>query len=182
MSRTIEVGRNFVPNPERRRFLKNLLGVFAIAAGAGAVVGSIESAMNYFGDREALYDKPVEGRSWEVKVTDNYPDEKPILVRAEPNPNDENIIGWVEPGVIVGTRAWHGKVYPGINGLGEFEGADGESYGLWFKIVNLDVFVKNGDQVTKQAKHDVYIAGNFLRAATDEESADFYTSGMTGIK
>lgn len=176
MSGTIEAGSNSVPNPARREFLRRFVGAIVIASGAGVVVGSIESARRHYENREALYDKAVEGRGGELKVTDNYPDKKPILVRSEPNTNDENIIGWAEPGLTVQVRAWHGHVYPGVNGLGEFEGADGNSYGLWFRVVGLPAYVKKGDQVVREAVHNVYIAGNFLRPVTEQEKTDFYTS------
>ena len=146
MSRGIESGSSSVTNPARRQFLKNFVGALVIASGAGIVVGSIESVTRYYEKREPLYGKAVESKSGELKVTDNYPDNKPILVRSEPNTNDDNIIGWAEPGITVQARAWHGHVYPGINGLGEFEGADGNSYGLWFRVVGLPVYVKKGDQ------------------------------------
>lgn len=176
MSKTIEAGSNSVPNPARRKFLRNFGVALVIASGVGVVVGSIEGAIRYYEEHETLYGTAVEGRRGELKVTDNYPDNKPILVRSEPNTNDENIIGWAEPGITIQARAWHGHVYPGINGLGEFEGADGNSYGLWFRVVGLPVYIKRGDQVVREAQHDVYIAGNFLRPVTEQEKADFYTS------
>ena len=176
MERQIGAGVNSIPNPSRRKFLKRGLEALLAVTIAGSVVVSVDKILKNLEDQESLYGKPVESRKGELKVTDNYPDNKPILVRSEPNPNDDNIIGWAEPGKTVQVRAYHGRVYPGINGLGEFEGEDGKSYGLWFKIVGLGVFVKEGDQVVRKSFHDVFIAGNFLRPVTEEEKTDFYTS------
>lgn len=130
-----------------------------------------------------LVGKEIEGEGVKFKVTDALVSDEGIIdeipLRSEPllGEND-NEISWTKPGQLLAVRAYYGVTHPCSNASMCNFTKDGVSYGRWYEAVGVLMFEKTKndelvpmlDENGKQKKSGtVYIAGNFLRPATDAE-------------
>ena len=86
-------------------------------------------------------------------------------------------MGHAKPGQVVMGRPYYGGTYDSYDdNLGKFIGPDDEHYGRWYRLVGVTVYKESPDGVKAEAAYDGFIAGNFLRLATEEERHEFFTS------
>lgn len=185
MSRSIEGGSQRrettrLRDSEKKRRLSHLpaaaagSAVLGLAALGTAVLG-VRALTDEYQDPGSYIGREVEGDHGHLLVTDPLPDNPEILVRSDPTRGD-NIIGWAKAGDLIQGREFWGVTYQGEYGLGQKEGPDGELYGRWFQLQTIAVYNQKGEESSKKIVNGAFIAGNFVRHATEEEAYDFYTS------
>ncbi len=154
---------------------------------AAAVIGTAAVAGGYLAVRAATdeYQGPGQYAGQEIKnerdsgvllAIDPLPDDPEVLVRSKPVRGDDSLVGYAKKGDLVQARAYYGVKYESGSNIGEIEGPDQKIYGTWYKIQAMSVYDNKGDESSKKLVHDVFIAGNFLRAATKQERTDFFES------
>jgi len=152
-----------------------------VAAVAGLFVGGVVAvrAIEQFrpADLEDHRGEVVRGIEFKQFMTDigTY---REIPVRTDATRGADNIVGFVPNNMLFSAQEVYGVTYPSYpETLGKFE-YDGKNYGSWYRGDSLPIFEKGdgGNLVPKldeQGKQiiatDVYIAGNFLRLATEAE-------------
>jgi len=166
-------------NIERRKFLESTAKALGILGFVGASGTTLAVLMNRAETRSGkLIGQPIEGKQKELYFTDPLPDSPLIVVRKEPNLSNDAIVGYTRKGFIVEGQAHYGKPYPGERGLGQIEGSDRDTYGLWIKVNGVPIFKlgraqefvpvhgQDGLQVTIDG---VFLAGNFAKALTEDD-------------
>ena len=158
----------------RRSFLtKSAKGaVIALAGGALGAVG-LKAITDEYRGKGSYFGHEVKGTRGELVVISPLPDRPEVPVREGPSQGEEEIGQAMIDGDLIQARVQYGATYAGLRGLGNIEGPDGRVYGKWFKLQSVRLIDKEGVQ---KEVHGKFVAGNFVRVATDEEKAKFIGS------
>lgn len=156
----------------------------AVKLTGGAIVGVIfgglwgKKAVEDFRAQEISNLEPFEGAKPKKLMTDFWGGNTDIPVRNTPTyGNDDNLLGFAEPGIPVTGLAFPGNVYPSNpESLGRTS-YKGGTVGTWYKI-EVPVIDKEGKVETVTG----FVSGNYLRRPTEVELNSFHWPQNNSIR
>ena len=164
-----------VPNSSRRRFL-HLVTILA-TAGSAAVVWANASKLgkvtdNLFPSDQKLLDGEYLSEQMYFYTRPFGPNDK-VIVRKELDLSDRAIAGNMETGVLLRGREIAGPFYPSTE-ESNWVVRDGKKLGVWYEVTEGFELKTEDGELIKAGSEDgnFYIAGNFVRFPTEQESAD----------